>query len=82
MNKKVIGGILAGVAVAAGVVCSVIDYQTTMYQCKECKTLHKPTPFKWAMGMHTLGKRLLKCPHCGDTGWHDKFVVADELDFM
>ena len=23
-----------------------------------------------------------KCPKCGESGWHDKFVLADENDFI
>ena len=31
MNKKVIGGVLAGVAIAASVAYTVFDYKTTVY---------------------------------------------------
>ena len=83
MNKtKVIGGILGGVAIAAAVAASVFDYKTTMYQCKKCQTLHKPSVMQYVTGMHTPGKRLLKCPKCGEVGWHDKFVLANENDFI
>lgn len=82
MNKKVIGGVLAGVAIAASAAYAVFDYKTTVYQCGKCKTIHKPSVKAWVCGMHTLGKRMLKCPKCGETSWHDRFVVADESDFI
>ena len=81
MNKTA-AKVLSGVLIAGAVAYSVFDYKTTLYQCKKCETLHKPTPLKWVCGMHTLGKRLLKCPKCGDTNWHDRFVIADESDFI
>lgn len=72
MNEKVIGGILTGVMVAATVVATVYDFKTAIYQCGKCKTIHKLTVKEWAFSMHMPGKRLLKCPKCGETGWHDK----------
>ena len=82
MNKKVIGGVLAGVAIAASVAYTVFDYKTTVYQCRKCRAIHKPSVKAWMCGMHSLGRRMLKCPKCGETSWHDKFVVADEKDFI
>lgn len=72
MNEKVIGGILTGVMVAATVAATVYDFKTAIYQCGKCKTIHKSTVKEWAFSMHMPGKRLLKCPKCGETGWHDK----------
>ena len=82
MSKKVIGGVLAGVAIAASVAYAVFDYKTTVYQCGKCKIIHRPDVKAWMCGMHTPGKRLLKCPKCGETSWHDKFVLADASDFI
>ena len=82
MNKNIIGGIVGVVAIIGAAAYGVYDYKTTMYQCKKCKTLHRPTPLKWVIGMHTPGKRLLKCPKCEDTNWHERFVIADDRDFI
>lgn len=82
MNKRVIGGILTGAVIASSVACAIFDYKTTVYQCGKCKTIHKPSVKAWVCGMHTFGKRMLKCPKCGETSWNDRFVVADESDFI
>lgn len=82
MNKKVIGGVLAGVAIAASAAYTAFEYKTTVYQCGKCRTIHKPSVKAWMCGMHAPGKRMLKCPKCGETNWHDRFVVADENDFI
>ena len=72
MNKKVIGGVLAGVAIAASVAYTIFDYTEAVYECHECGAMHKPTVGAYFMGAHIPGKRLLKCPHCGDRNWHYK----------
>ena len=72
MSNKVIGGVLAGVAIAASVAYAVYDYIETVYECHDCGAMHKPTVGAYLMGVHIPGKRLLKCPHCGDRNWHYK----------
>lgn len=72
MNKKVIGGVLAGVAIATSVAVTCWDYTHTVYECHECGAMYKPTLEAYLMGVHIPGKRLLKCPHCGDRNWHYK----------
>lgn len=72
MNKKVIGGVLAGVAIAASVAVTCWDYMNSLYECHECGTVHKPTIGAYLTGAHIPGKRKLKCPNCGDRNWHYK----------
>ena len=72
MNKKVIGGVIAGIAVASAVAATYLDYTSATYECHECGAMHKPTLGAYLMGAHIPGKRLLKCPHCGDRNWHYK----------
>ena len=82
MSKKVIGGILAGVAIVTSIAYAVFDYNTTVYRCGKCKTIHRPSVKAWLCGMHAPGGRLLKCPECGKTSWNKKFVLIDENDFI
>ena len=70
MSKRTISGILTGVAVAGVVTVTYWDYTNAIYECHECGAMHKPTLGAYIMGMHIPGKRLLKCPHCGDRNWH------------
>ena len=72
MNKKVIGGVLAGVAIAVGVAVTCWDYMNSLYECHECGTVYKPTVGAYLTGAHIPGKRKLKCPNCGDRNWHYK----------
>jgi radical SAM superfamily enzyme with C-terminal helix-hairpin-helix motif len=88
MSKKVIGGVLvgavagalAGVATMASVAYATFDYNTTVYRCEKCKAMHKPSIMAWLCGMHTPGKRFLKCPKCGKMSWNRKYVLVDKKD--
>ena len=77
MNKKVIGGVLAGVAIAASAVVTYLDYIEAIYECHECGIVHKPAIGSYLMGMHVPGKKLLKCPHCGSYNWHTRTLNKD-----
>jgi hypothetical protein len=77
-KKKTIGGMMA---ILAGVVYSVFDYKTSVYQCEKCKTLHRPDTLEWVVSPHFFDKRRLMCTKCGDVNWHSKFVVADKNNF-
>jgi len=74
VNKKVIGGVLTGVAIAASVAVTCWDYTHAVYECHECGATHKPTVGEYLLGVHIPGKRFLKCPHCGDRNWHYKAI--------
>ena len=72
MNKKVIGGVLTGVAIAASIAVTCWDYAHAAYECHECGTIYKPTVGGYLLGMNIPGKKKLTCPHCGDRNWHYK----------
>ena len=50
----------AGIAAAA-----MLDVQTGYYQCPHCKALFVPAMGQYVKGYHTLTKRRLTCPACG-----------------
>ena len=68
MNKKVI----AGIAVVGVAAATYFDYTNATYECYECGAIYKPTIGAYMLGAHIPGKRLLKCPHCGNRNWHYK----------
>ena len=39
------------------------------YQCGKCNKVFSPSAWKAILTPHAMGKRLLKCPHCGSTSW-------------
>lgn len=59
----VVGGI--GVAVA-------LDMSAGTFECNKCKTRFVPTPGAYIAGPHTITRRKLKCPHCGEVSYCKK----------
>lgn len=59
----VIGGI--GVTVA-------LDVTAGTYECQKCNTRFVPTTSAYIAGPHTITKRKLKCPNCGEISYCKK----------
>lgn len=76
MNSKVIGGILAGVAIVGAVGLTIWDYKNTQYECHECGEIYKPTKMAYGMGMKVPTRRFMKCPYCGVHNWHYRKYVG------
>lgn len=56
-------------------VAIMIDYGNGEYECKKCGRKFKPSLMAYLFGMHTLTKRYLKCPNCGERSFcKRKFV--------
>ncbi|MGN0179770.1 MAG: hypothetical protein ACI4DY_10070 [Monoglobaceae bacterium] len=51
------------VALAAAI---LLDYGAGVYECKKCGHKFKPTLRAYVLGAHTVTRRYLKCPHCGE----------------
>ena len=59
-----IAAIPVSLAVVLGVVFYIIIIQHT-YVCPHCKTEFQVKWYHFSIGVHSMGKRLAKCPHCG-----------------
>ena len=46
-----------------------VDYETGVYECPKCERTFKPTLKAYIFGQHTIRKRRLKCPECGEKSW-------------
>ena len=46
-----------------------VDYETGIYECRNCGHTFKPTFKAYILGVHTLTTRYLKCPECGKSTW-------------
>ena len=57
-------------ALAAGLtaVC-YIDRENSYFTCPRCEEEFVPTLPEYIMGPHTLRRRRLKCPVCGNVSW-------------
>lgn len=46
-----------------------VDYETGVYECRNCHHIFKPKFMAYLLGPHSLTTRSLKCPECGKTTW-------------
>ena len=47
----------------------VVYFPNAEFICTKCNTQFKPTVGASMMGIHTISRRYLKCPHCGQKSW-------------
>jgi len=53
-----------------GIAClCVLDIHTGYFRCPHCQETFVPTMKAYLMGMHTIRKRRLVCPHCHVKSW-------------
>ncbi|MBR5507430.1 MAG: hypothetical protein IKV88_05225 [Clostridia bacterium] len=46
-----------------------IDYDTSIYRCRNCGNEFNPTLKAYMLSSHTINSRRLKCPECGEKSW-------------
>lgn len=47
----------------------VTYFPNAQFICNKCNKQFKPTVGASLMGMHTITRRYLKCPHCNEKSW-------------
>ena len=47
---------------------ATLDARAGWFECPHCKELFAPAMADYVKGLHTLTRRRLTCPHCGQTG--------------
>ena len=50
-------------------VAIVLDREAGAFECPECRNRFVPSMKEYIMGPHTITKRKLKCPHCGEVSY-------------
>lgn len=62
--------VIALVVMFGGILVAVVLEMTAGYfECAKCGTYFVPTKCAYLMGVHTIMRRRLKCPHCGKKSW-------------
>ena len=62
--------IVSAILVIVAICClAKVDYETGVYECRNCGHVFKPTFSAYILGMHTVTTRHLKCPECGKLTW-------------
>ncbi|MBQ2757086.1 MAG: hypothetical protein IJA78_01880 [Clostridia bacterium] len=65
--------IFGGIAVAA-----VLEMTAGGFECPKCGKYFVPTKTAYIMGMHTVTRRHLRCPHCGVKSWCRRRLAQKE----
>ncbi len=76
-EEKIINPATAIVLIAVSVIlvfiaifyAAKVDYETGVYECRNCIHVFKPTFKAYILGVHTLTTRFLKCPECSKSTW-------------
>ncbi|MCI8960318.1 MAG: hypothetical protein HFG62_14530 [Lachnospiraceae bacterium] len=61
-------------ALGIGAAC-VLDREAGAFQCPACRTRFVPSMKDYLMGPHTLTRRRLKCPNCGERSYCKKVLT-------
>lgn len=70
---RIILTIIALIVIAGGIaVACVLDAESGTYECPKCGERFVPTLGAYIAGPHTITKRRLKCPHCGESSYCKK----------
>ena len=52
-----------------------VDYEISVYECRKCGHVFKPTFNAYIWGAHSLTTRQLKCPKCEEKSWCKRKIV-------
>ena len=71
--------VLAFVIMAGGIaIAAALEMRDAVFECKNCNKRFIPTKGAYIMGMHTITRRRLRCPHCGEKTWAKRcFTIED-----
>ncbi len=50
-----------------------------IFECTKCHKRFEPTKVAYLMGVHTITRRRLRCPHCGIKSWCKRCFTSDEV---
>ena len=58
--------------------CLLIEQTAGYYECPNCGERYVPTFKAVFLAPHMGRTRQMKCPHCGEKGWHKKVLSKDK----
>ena len=71
--------VLALVVIFGGLfVAAALEMRQAVFECKHCKKRFIPTKVAYIMGMHTITRRHLRCPHCNKKSWCKRCLTLEE----
>ncbi len=71
--------VVALVIMAGGIgVAAALEMRCAIFECRKCHKRFEPTKEAYLMGIHTITKRRLRCPHCGVKSWCKRCFTSDD----
>lgn len=73
--------VLAFIIMAGGIaIAAALEMRDAVFECKKCNKRFIPTKGAYIMGMHTITRRRLRCPHCGAKSWAKRCFTIEDTD--
>lgn len=71
--------VLALVIMFVGIfVAAALEMRYAVFECGKCNKRFEPTKFAYLMGVHTITRRYLRCPHCGIKSWCKRCLTLED----
>ena len=61
-------------------IAALLEMRKAVFQCLKCEKRFIPTKGAYIMGVHTVTRRHLKCPHCGERSMCKRVLVDSLID--
>lgn len=71
--------VIALVIMAVGItVCAMLEMRRAIFECPNCGNRFIPTKKAFLFGVHTVTRRRLTCPKCGERNWCKRCFDFDQ----
>ena len=62
--------IIGAITIISGIIVAIaLEVTSGAFECEKCGKRFMPKTAAYVWGMHTVTRRHLKCPHCGEKSW-------------
>jgi transcriptional regulator with XRE-family HTH domain/DNA-directed RNA polymerase subunit RPC12/RpoP len=73
--------VIALVVIFSGLfIAAALEMRQAVFECRKCGKRFIPTKFAYIMGMHTITRRHLRCPHCNKRSWCKRCMTLGETE--
>ncbi len=78
IGYRIVLTVIAIVVMVGGIgVAAALEMRQAVFECKKCGKRFVPTKAAYIMGMHTVTRRHLRCPHCNVKSWCKRCLTIE-----
>ena len=75
---RVVLTVIAIVILVGGIgVAAALEMRQAVFKCRKCDKRFIPTKAAYFMGLHTITRRYLRCPHCNQKSWAKRCLTLE-----